>query len=239
MAMGFEKCGGLRGYARFLSNVLHCRHVVALFWTKIKTRVFLHAFLAVAGLGTLLVRDHGAIAMTPLRDEASQPTKLKASAPAVKEGLEIVVKPAKAVFAEKEPLVFIVAFKNTSGKSFMLFESGFFWDWKIQFSDWHVVHLPDVKRAFPPSTILEPGKSIQTTVALDNSKDLEFHLVWKGIQLAQVPPARFLPVGKYPLVIDVKFAEDIRRERLKDYKFAHWTGTITTNPVIVEIASKK
>ena len=162
----------------------------------------------------------------------------KESAPAVQECLKIVVKPTKAVFAEKDALVFTVTLTNTSDKSFMLFESGYFWDWKIRFGDWQVDYLPEVKRAYPPSTILEPGKSIQTTVTLDNTKNLEFHLIWKGIQPIK-PPARSLPIGKYPLVIDVKFAEDIRRERLKDYKFAHWTGAIMTNSVIVEIAPKK
>ena len=237
--MVFEECSNLCGCPRLLANVFRGPQVVALFRRNTKAAMFLHAFLAIAGLGTLLIGDLGA--MAPLPEDARQPMKTepKASEPAVRDGLKVVVKPAKAMFVEKEPLVFDVTLTNTSDKSFMLFESGYFWDWKIRFGDWQLVYLPEVKRAYPPSTTLEPGKSIQTTVALDNSKDLEFHLIWKGEQLAKVPPARFLPIGKYPLVIDVKFAKDIRRERLKDYKFPHWTGVLTTNPVIVEIAPKK
>ena len=226
---------------RLFGNLFRGQKVVALFWPRFKTAVFVHAFLAVACIGTLLFRDAGAVAMAPFPKNAGQPMKgePQASVPVVQDGLKIVVKPTKAVFAEKEPLVFAVTFTNTSDKSLMLFESGFFWDWTIRFGDWRLVHLPEVKRAYPPSITLEPGKSIQTTISLDNSKYLEFHLVWKGEQLAKVPPARFLPVGNYPLVMDVKFAEDIRRERLKDYNFAHWTGVIKTNPVMVEIAPKK
>lgn len=193
------------------------------------------SFLAVAVL-EVLVSDHGAVAM-PLRVKVGPEGEPKASTPAVKDGLEVVVKPAKAAFAEKEPIVFTVDFANTSGKSFMLFESGFFWDWKIRFGDWQVVQLRDVKRAYPPSQVLEPGKSIRTTVALDSAGG-DFHLIWKGDQLALPPPAKFLPAGKYPLVIDVKLVEDVRRERLMDYKFPHWRGTITTNPVEITIAKK-
>jgi hypothetical protein len=154
---------------------------------------------------------------------------------AIENGLEIVVTPKKAVLVEKVPIVFNVTFKNTSDKSFMLFEKDFFWDWKVRFGDWQVIHLRDVKRAYPQSTMLDPGRSIQTTVVFDNTKDLEFHLEWKGPQLAKVPPVKFLPVGKYSLVIDVRFVEDVRQERLKKYSCEHWTGTIATNPVTVEI----
>src|SRR4051812_18234562 len=128
--MVVKECSNLNGCPRLLANAFRGQQVVALFWPRFKTAVFLHAFLAVACIGTLLFRDPGAIAMAPLPEEAVQrmKTEPKASVPVVQDGLKIVVKPTKAVFAENDPLVFAVTFTNTSDKSFMLFESGFFWD---------------------------------------------------------------------------------------------------------------
>jgi hypothetical protein len=80
----------------------------AMFWTKLTVGALLVAFMATVGVGvgTVLVQHHGAVAMTPVPEEARQPKALepKASAPAVRDGLEVVVKPTKAVFAEKDPL---------------------------------------------------------------------------------------------------------------------------------------
>lgn len=209
----------------------------AMFWTKLKRAGIAAALIALlggTGVVTMVARNGTSTAQAvPLPPPAERPAP--AAEAVVKDGLSVTVTPAKRVFAEQEPIAFTVTLKNVSREPFYLFEPRYHWDWQIVVGKfWQVVPQFEAKRAYPPSTLLEPGKEIRIDVVL-NPKQNPFNFQWMGPQREPVAPKTYLDPGKYPLAIVLKFREDIRKERLKDYQQPHWTGEITSKPVEIEI----
>jgi len=73
--------------------------------------------------------------------EIQRPLEPGASRPVVKEGLSVTVRPAKAVFAPNEPLVFDVSLKNVGDKTFLLCMPNDFvrWTWEVEETSSRVV----------------------------------------------------------------------------------------------------
>lgn len=204
----------------------------AMFLAKLK-KSGLIAVLGVAllgsGLGVSMLGTRGTSTAHAIPIPADRPAP-RDSEPVEKDGLSVTVTPAKTKFTSKDPLAFTVTLKNVSREPFMLFESTDFWAWKIKAGDWQAQNLRnDIKGPYPPSVVLEPGKSIEIMVKLDDPFRFEYR--WTGENKQVVEPKKSLPPGKYPLVVVLSFKEDVRPEQRANYKHRHWTGEIASRPI--------
>ena len=130
------------------------------------------------------------------------------SQPAEKEGLAVVVVPAKRVFVAWEPLSFSVTYRNVSKKAFRLPDQpGLYNYWQMD--------PPRRKPTRPirgearcqgawrcrrrPTAAIEPGKTLSVEVKLTP------YMYAAGTRWTRTGAAEELPVGKYQVSFDIHF----------------------------------
>jgi RNA polymerase sigma factor (sigma-70 family) len=206
----------------------------AMLWTKIKFAVALVAGMVIAAGGISLSRlgTDGATALAvPVPAEAEA---VKSSKPVVKNGLEVVVTPARTKFEVGQHPVLKVTLTNRSDKLMRLYDYEHIrWNYKSswrcdggipwQSSEW------TNQRGFGTRPVLtadlEPGKSVTQTVTLQGP------YVCKE-QEQSVAPRDELFVGRYRIATTLRFAAP---EGDAQKKGNFWTGEIVTDPVEVVI----
>ena len=151
------------------------------------------------------------------------------------DGLRVTVTSAKAKFTEGEPMVFTVTLKNTSAKTFHLFDPTHFWNWRTRFGHWQVQPLFNAIRK-EESTTLGAGKEIAVEVKLDATNKHQYQ--WTGPQLAAVMPILSLRPGKYPLVFEMNFKQHPQANRL-EFADPFWVGELRTKPLEIEIVAEE
>ena len=157
----------------------------------------------------------------------------KASAPAVKDGLEVIVKPTKTIFAADEKPAFEITYTNRTDKVFCLYDLGY------EVNHFLCIDLGDNGpwKAGP----WERGIRQTQLVQLDAGKScvrkhaLRGPFTWKGNQAMPVPPRDALRPGTYRLTAMISFPND----GLPEVNLDLWKGEITANPVEFEIAAPK
>lgn len=171
------------------------------------------------------------------RPSATPPDTAVSSNAAIKDGLSVVVTLPKAGFAADEPLKFTVQFKNVGQKAFSLVDADYFWGWAMRLEDvsrggpWGVHKLFKDEREVAKSRTLQPGESLDVPVELVGG-DGRCEFAWEGEQSKPVAALKQLKPGKYKLTIAVSLAESPASREIIP---AYWTGTITSEPVELEI----
>lgn len=168
--------------------------------------------------------------------QATQPSL--SSAPAVKDGLQIVVTLPTATFAADDPLTFTVQFKNVSKKPISLCDAEHFWAWRIQFWDsrsggtWRVNKLffEDKKRAMS-TTSLKPGETFDVPVLLDPGAR-EFEYKWDGADADPLKVRPSLAPGQYQLRVGIRFISPAGPAG------GFWIGSIAPKPIELQITGK-
>jgi RNA polymerase sigma factor (sigma-70 family) len=151
----------------------------------------------------------------------------------VKDGLQVVVRLDKALYAPNEPLTFTVIYTNVreKGNAFCLWDAGYFKDWKIMAGDWEVAGWPESERSVDGAFLktLGAGEQVEAPVKIGGDGAAHF---FSTRQRKPVPPRRFLPPGKYPLRLTIPLREaplTLRRA------LPRWIGEISTEPVEFEV----
>ncbi len=151
----------------------------------------------------------------------------------VKDGLQVVVRLDKALYATNEPLTFTVIYTNVreKGNAFCLWDAGNFYDWKIMAGDWEVARWPEVRRKVDGAFLktLGAGEQVEAPVKIGGDGAAHF---FATMQRETVPPRLFLPPGKYPLRLTFHLRETpltLRRA------LPRWIGEISTEPVAFEV----
>jgi hypothetical protein len=171
------------------------------------------------------------------------------SKPFEKDGLQVTVTLAKAIFASGEPLKFRVQFKNVSDMPFNLFNADAYHyrDWQIRFKrqgqkDWRVFGFDQAKTPKPTVLLMEPGRVLTVPVELDGmeltgvarilSDNYQQQLAWSDGKLHPLQP------GKYLLAVKMNLRDNPndpdRKPAVKDWS----GGQITTEPVEFEITDQ-
>jgi RNA polymerase sigma factor (sigma-70 family) len=219
-----------------------------LFWKKLK--------LAGVALGLLAAGSAGvAAALVPPAVPAPQPTvpvaarapvpkaapapeaPVKASAPAEKNGLTVVVRPTKAVFAVGERPMFDITFSNTSDKVFRIHNL------EIATNAW-VVNKPDGSGTWTVGPFGDASRLREIDVRLDPDKGplrveytyttlVRSPFVWAGVQTAPPKPLDALPAGRYTAAVRLTF-----RAPNGDNPVPYWSGELESKPVDFTIAEK-
>ncbi len=150
----------------------------------------------------------------------------------MKDGLQVVVRLDKAVYATNEPLTFTVIYTNVreKGNVFGLWDAGYFKDWKIMAGDWEVADWSRVARKVGFLKTLGAGEQLEAPVKVGG--DSAAHFYWRGEQSKPVLLQRFLPPGKYPLRLTIPLREAPLTERRA---LPRWIGEISTEPVEFEV----
>ena len=169
------------------------------------------------------------------------------SKPFAKDGLQVTVTLAKAIFASGAPLKFRVQFKNVSDMPFNMFNAdGYHYrGWQIRFKrqgqkGWGVFGFDQLKTLKPTVLLLEPGRVLTVPLALDGmdltavarilSDNYQQQIEWSDGKQHPLKP------GKYLLAVKMHL-----RDNPNDPKPAirYWAGgQITTEPVEFEIADQ-
>ncbi len=151
----------------------------------------------------------------------------------VKDGLQVVVRLDKALYATNEPLTFTVIYTNVreKGNAFGLWDAGYFKDWKIMAGDWEVAGWPESERSVDGAFLktLGAGEQLEAPVKIGGDGAAHF---FSTMQRETVPPRLFLPPGKYPLRLTISLWEaplTLRRA------LPRWIGEISTEPVEFEV----
>jgi RNA polymerase sigma factor (sigma-70 family) len=152
---------------------------------------------------------------------------------AVKDGLQVVVRLDKAVYATNEPLTFTVIYTNVreKGNAFGLWDAGYFKDWKIMAGDWEVAGWPESERSVDGAFLktLGAGEQLEAPVKIGGDGAAHF---FSTMQRETVPPRLFLPPGKYPLRLTISLRETSLTLRRA---LPRWVGEISTEPVEFEV----
>lgn len=169
------------------------------------------------------------------------------SKPFEKDGLQVTVTLAKAIFACGAPLKFTVQFKNVSDKPFNLLNAdGYHYrDWQILFKregqgDWRTFGFDQAGKLKSTVLLMEPGRVPTVPVELDGidltgvarilSDNYQQQLAWSDGKQHPLKP------GKYLLAVKMNL-----RDNPNDPKPAvkYWSGgQITTEPVEFEITDQ-
>jgi hypothetical protein len=209
----------------------------AMFWTKIKVGTLLLAFLAAAGvsIGTVLVQHHGAIAMTPVPEEARQPKKTEPTAaePVVKDGLALQIAAPQAPFGPAEPVTFSFHYRNVSRRGFKLYNPTGDFGWLFRFENlatqaiWTASPGKGFQSPEPKEVDLQPQGELETQVVLGGKAEMRF----SNGEFAH----ESLPPGKYRMTARVQ----LRNPWDSGNRSGAWLGEITTRPVEFEITAEK
>ena len=155
------------------------------------------------------------------------------------DGLSITIAPAKAVFLAKEPLAFVVTFKNVSKEPFMLFDANAALRYELTFRG---VPMGDPWVPVLPTDILRPPFLEGLSKELQPGAAREIKLLG-GIQLGYRGPNDSTPfgrpnldAGKYSVSLTRKFTGN---PALLLWPHRHWVGTLTTKPVEFTVAVYK
>ncbi len=151
----------------------------------------------------------------------------------VKDGLQVVVRLDKAVYATNEPLTFTVIYTNVreKGNAFCLWDAGYFKDWKIMAGDWEVAGWPESERSVDGAFLktLGAGEQLEAPVKIGGDGAAHF---FSTRHRKPVPPRLFLPPGKYPLRLTIS----LRETSLPLLRaLPRWIGEISTEPVEFEV----
>ncbi|OAI41685.1 hypothetical protein AYO40_02510 [Planctomycetaceae bacterium SCGC AG-212-D15] len=182
------------------------------------------------GIGTAIVALtlSTAIAQGEATDPVADKARPAGPKPVAKDGIEVTVRPTKAVFAKGETVAFEVSFKNASGaaRSICCPVPGQPLSWQFTFQrknngestkrdgglapgKWNGSYLVD----------LEPGKTHTLTV--------------RGMESAE-RAWRPLDAGKYTVKIKLHINPTAAPTKHKQW----WTGTLETEGVEIEVAEK-
>lgn len=211
--------------AAVAEGVVHAMFVTRL---KIAGLLVLAVTLVAGGAGWFTYRTLAGggtpVALAPLPEQPpARPAEAQPSEPVEHDGLQVTVKPAKAVFGLEEALVFTMIFKNVSKKDFTFLHAPMAdrrndWFGFRKFhvagmepgSSWDVRMRPETMRLFmdglpalPPPHVLKAGQTLEVTVKFDDS----YAFYWTGNRDAARPakPDLHLPFGKHRLTIDLMF----------------------------------
>ncbi|WP_439631470.1 sigma-70 family RNA polymerase sigma factor [Gemmata sp.] len=219
-----------------------------LFWKKLKLAGVALGLLAAAGGGVAAVLVPPAApavppavpvaARAPVPKAAPAPEPpVKASAPAEKNGLTVVVRPTKVAFAAGERPLFEVTFTNTSGTAVRLHDVDLATDtWVVAAAEgagrWTSGPFAYAARPVGQSFRLDPEKG-PLRVELAYPKAVRGPFVWAGRQSVPPKPLDALAPGKYTAVVKLSFPA------IKDNNpVPHWSGELESNPVEFTVAEK-
>lgn len=208
----------------------------AMLWTKIKMALVFVMAGTVIAVGAIAASRHGgagpAAVAAPIPTEVKPRKEQTASEPVVKDGLEVVVTPTRAVFEAGQAPTVNITYTNRSDKTFALY---------IDFAAVQFYRYVDAKSgdtwqagpwlyertAAPEIVILAPGKSIVRTEP-----------VMGGCRLLNakqpIESRRALPAGTYGLTAHVVFQQPRALKAAPACPF--WSGEITSKPVDVTLA---
>jgi len=206
----------------------------------------LDTYRTIEALGKVL-DDVGSKAIQQLLEKLEMPKKgwLKAAtgkpSTTVVNGLEVSVKPGKAVYAEGEALQFDVGFKNISDEPLLIHDLDFFlfWDFKLSSMDggdrWIARCMLTFDRFPPKPTSLGSGSVCSVKVELSKYKGMRFFSE-DGSDKNRFEGHLALPHGTYKLVIGIhKTQQEIPLGYVKQAKHPFWTGKVTTKPVVFSV----
>jgi RNA polymerase sigma factor (sigma-70 family) len=158
----------------------------------------------------------------------------KASKPAVKDGLSLTVRPAKAVFTENSHLEFKIALANVSPDEFFL--PGMdarrltpHYRIEIRRAGKEGMWAPRVEKKFDDNIASVRLAAAQTHEQLLSFAD-EHKYQWTG---TDKEPHAFPAPGQYQLFVTVSVTG------VENSKLKWWQGTLVSNPVEFEIAAEK
>jgi len=194
--------------------------------------------------------EDGLVALAPTPNDAPVTVKQaqpKASEPIEKDGLQVTVKPAKAVFALQEPLVITLTFENVSKKDFTFLHHPL-GDQRFRATGvepvipWEARWWSDIAiLGRPPLCTLAAGQRLEIRSTLDGKKGegvmgYIFYRAGQGPRRA-ADSDKYLPAGKYLLTVDLFFQAALQGE-VPVGKPPLWVGQLTTKPVEFEVAAQ-
>jgi RNA polymerase sigma factor (sigma-70 family) len=222
--------------------------VQAMFWAKIKVAALLVLSLCILGSGAGAVWYRtmaGGNELTPAPGNAAAPAQTKPadpkpSQPAERDGLSVVVTPAKAVLKPGEPLECSLVLKNASKQPRSLHLAAFnSWQCLIHPRGSEVAYKASVTNPAMgedeiSSDMLAPGESRKLSLRVGKpfvELDKEFKPVRK---LDELRPGKYSIVF---LILPNDVAIDDGSEG-RNKRPANWTEPLTANPVEFEIAAE-
>lgn len=192
---------------------------------------------AAHGRGFLVV-----FSCNPLEAAPAGVQEAKASEPAVKDGLSVTVKPAKAVFAADEALELQVTYTNVGKTPFVLKDADYLWNREVEFEDVQT-KLPWVLRPLfrcitnNTLTTLEPGKSLEARLVLNPASTNYRYEFASPIPDGKVERKQArLAAGSYRVTVGLEF---VAEEKAAEGMPRTWAGKIATTPVDFAIADAK
>jgi RNA polymerase sigma factor (sigma-70 family) len=225
--------------ATLVEGVLHTMLV-----TRLKIAAVLLLAVGVLGSGAgLYWQSAGRANPAPTPDTETKADKQPpASEPVVKDGLSITIRPTAASFQAGKALFFNLTFKNESKAPYLLYDVDWVWSHDLRFyqgdrpgEGWDCRFPINLftRRAPKPedSVVLEPGQSHEVRVGTNAAL-----YPWCGKSLREPASLQHLAPGKYNVIVTRKFTENSAKG---EYKHRHWTGTIESKPVTVEIVEEK
>jgi hypothetical protein len=159
-----------------------------------------------------------------------------------KDGLVVVIAPAKRRFTPQEPLSFTVTYRNVSKHAFRLPDQPGLWNyWQLNLKEMAAgkptgktyvgkTSLPmGLRVPARPSDPIKPHKTLSIEVKLSRYK-------YSAEKWDRRAAATQLPPGKYQVTIDIHFPEKPAGEVKPPPVWEH--DSITSQPVEIEIGSR-